>query len=142
MKKKSLLLTCAALAIAVSVGFGVSQTNASATAEQESRQVATQYLNALNDGNAAEAAKYVEDYRYNTQTELVEGYKELLMSDPVSNAKVLSVSAQGGNRATVTIGLSSQNAEYVEQTLTVEKKDGVWKVLIEQTPMVKAKYTK
>lgn len=138
MKRKGIIVTCAALVVAGIAGYGISQTKASATTEQESREVATHYLNALNEGNASEAAKFVQDYRFNTQEEIVEGYNELLKTDPIANAKVISVSAEGGNRATVTVRLTSQNAGDMEQTLAVEKISGEWKVILDQTPMVKA----
>lgn len=142
MKKQGMILTCAALALAISMGLGYAQTNASASAEQEVSEVVTQYLNALNDGDVTKAAQYVMDYRFRTQDELEDGYKELLKSDPITNAKVLAVSAQGRDRATVTIGFTSHNAGDLEQSLVVEKKDGDWKVMLEQTPMVKGKSDK
>lgn len=136
--KKGILLTVSALVLGGAIAVGVVSTQASATAEEQVTQAATTYIEAVKNGDAETAVRYVQDVRYQTEEEAIAGYKETMRSDPVTDAKLLNVEMLGSKKAEVTIEYATDFAGTQQVVFPVqEMKDGSWKVVIDNVPKVK-----
>lgn len=140
MNKKNVVLTSLiALGVAGGLYFGVSKSEASATPEQEAKQAMTVYLDAVESGNAEEAAKYVKDVRFKDYTDTVANYKEMSKSDPVTNYKIHAVKASDATHAVADLEFTTQEQGNQRYEVKLQKYDEGWKVIFDEIKHIKAK---
>lgn len=131
-KKTALLATLIAMGVAGALYFGVSKSEASATPEQEAKQTATMYLEALENGNAEVAAKLVKDVRFKSYEETVSVYKLIHQNDPLTNFKVHSVKALDATHAVVDMEFTTKEVGKTRETFKMEKDQQGWKLVLDE----------
>lgn len=131
-KSTAVFATLIALGVAGGMYFGVSKSEASATPEQEAKQAAITYLNALENRNVDEATKYVKDVRFPTPEALVEAYKSMFQSDPVTDYKIHSVKATDATHAVMDLEYISKELGNQRSDVKLQKFDDGWKVVFDQ----------
>ncbi|ARU61534.1 hypothetical protein CBW65_11325 [Tumebacillus avium] len=130
MKKKNLFVAGAAvIAVAGALTFGSIQTFASATAEEEAKQIAVKYLDAVEDRNAEEAVKYVEDVRFPDEASLLAAYKQMNESSPVTNIAITDIKKKNSKHVDITIEYVTSEGEKDSSVLPMVKEDAGWKVV-------------
>lgn len=139
MKNKNLILSCATvLVVAGAITFGTMHSQASATAEQEAKQVVTEYLDALVAKDVEKVVTYVQDVRFTSEEEELTGYKDIVTYNPVYSYKILSVEKKNSTQAVVSIEYISEHGGTDRTSINVIKEGEGWQVTLDQIELKKS----
>lgn len=143
MKKKNMLVVGAVVIAAAGVLiFDSIQSFASTTVEEEAKQSAVKYLDAVGGQNAEEAVKYVEDIRFPDPASLLLAYKEMNVNSPVKDINIISMNKKDSKHVDITIEFMNEFGEKESAVLPMVKDDAGWKVVFTEITEKPAKIKK